>query len=143
VSATFLVDTILMADASGGRGRRRGNYSLAFKRELAAATLQPGVSVARLGREHGINANMLFKWRNQYRSGAFDEPQAKILPVVVDGGSEGKMPGKLELPAPSGPKKTASGRAFGSIEIHLNGASVRISGIGDEPTLRTVLASLR
>ncbi|WP_407667947.1 transposase [Paraburkholderia acidipaludis] len=30
---------------------------------MAAAACKPGVSVARLAHENGINANMLFTWR--------------------------------------------------------------------------------
>nr|WP_232093777.1 MULTISPECIES: transposase [Serratia] len=29
--------------------------------------MQPGVSTARLAREHGINDNLLFNWRNLYK----------------------------------------------------------------------------
>ncbi|WP_246247112.1 transposase, partial [Candidatus Methylobacter favarea] len=35
--------------------------------ELVEACLQPGISVARMALEHGINANLLRKWINQYR----------------------------------------------------------------------------
>jgi transposase-like protein len=39
----------------------------AEERRLAAAACDPAVSLARLALEHGINANLLFKWRRQYR----------------------------------------------------------------------------
>jgi len=44
----------------------RGHYRqhpLEFKRALVALSLQPGVSVARIAREHGVNANQVFSWR--------------------------------------------------------------------------------
>ncbi len=41
----------------------RLNYDVAFKKQLAVAACAPGISVARLALEHGINANMLHKWR--------------------------------------------------------------------------------
>jgi transposase len=43
--------------------RPRGKYcqhSLEFKRTLVELALQPGTSVARLAREHGVNANQVF-----------------------------------------------------------------------------------
>lgn len=45
-------------------GRRR--YDEKGKRALVEAALQPGVSVARLAQEHGINANLLRKWITKY-----------------------------------------------------------------------------
>src|SRR5258706_6505115 len=45
-------------------GRRR--YDETGKRALVEAALRPGVSVARLAQEHGINANLLRKWITKY-----------------------------------------------------------------------------
>ncbi|MBB5503123.1 transposase [Paraburkholderia sp. MM5384-R2] len=45
-------------------GRRR--YDENGKRALIEAALQPGMSVARLAQEHGINANLLRKWITKY-----------------------------------------------------------------------------
>jgi transposase len=45
-------------------GRRR--YDEKSKRALIEAALRPGVSVARLAQEHGINANLLRKWITKY-----------------------------------------------------------------------------
>ncbi|WP_028231495.1 transposase, partial [Paraburkholderia mimosarum] len=45
-------------------GRRR--YDEKSKRVLIEASLQPGVSVARLAQEHGVNANLLRKWITKY-----------------------------------------------------------------------------
>ncbi|CAN7631325.1 MULTISPECIES: transposase [unclassified Caballeronia] len=38
----------------------RPNYARELRDRLAAAACEPGVSVARLARENGINANMLY-----------------------------------------------------------------------------------
>lgn len=46
----------------GGRCR----YDAADKRALVEACLRPGVSVARLAQENGINANLLRKWIARY-----------------------------------------------------------------------------
>ncbi|WP_408241986.1 transposase [Paraburkholderia sediminicola] len=45
-------------------GRRR--YDEKGKRALVEAALRPGVSVARLAKEYGINANLLRKWITKY-----------------------------------------------------------------------------
>ncbi|WP_194727318.1 transposase [Noviherbaspirillum malthae] len=44
----------------------RCQYNAASKRTLVEACLRPGVSVARLAQENGINANLLRKWISRY-----------------------------------------------------------------------------
>ena len=39
------------------------------KRRIVAATLVPGASIARVAREHGVNANQVFQWRYEHRKG--------------------------------------------------------------------------
>ena len=70
-------------------GRRKGcpNYSPEFKQQLVAASCKPGISISKLALENGINANLLFKWRQQWRDGKLllpssDSPQ--LLPVTLD-----------------------------------------------------------
>ena len=43
-----------------GRGRR--TYSVEFKTQLVAACRIPGMSVASVAREHGINHKVLHRW---------------------------------------------------------------------------------
>lgn len=52
-----------------GTHKGRPNYPMDFKRRLAIAACAPNVSVSNLALEHEINANMVFKWRRQYRGG--------------------------------------------------------------------------
>ena len=51
----------------GHRIDGRCRYDPKAKRELVEACLQPGISVARIALEHGINANLLRKWINLHR----------------------------------------------------------------------------
>ena len=46
--------------------RRRREHSVEFKRELVARSLEPGVSVAAIAMDSGINANLLFGWRRRH-----------------------------------------------------------------------------
>ena len=48
--------------------RRRRAHSAEFKRELVARSLEPGVSVAAIAMDNGINANLLFGWRRRHLS---------------------------------------------------------------------------
>lgn len=51
----------------------RRKYSVEFKREAVSLTRQPGVSVAQVARDIGINANQLYRWRQQLEAHA-DKP---------------------------------------------------------------------
>jgi transposase len=78
------------------RDGRRRRFDPQAKRELVQACLQPGVSVARIALEHGLNANLLRKWISQYgpqagcevaRDGEVAAPA--FIPVVSIGCAEG------------------------------------------------------
>ncbi len=49
----------------------------------------PGVSVSTLALEHGLNVNMVFRWRRMLRAGQFGDPHVGdapvLFPVVVRG----------------------------------------------------------
>jgi transposase len=145
VPTKFLVGTTL---ATNGiiRVTRKGrpNYPIDFKRRLAALASEPGVSVAKLALEHGINANLLFKWRRHYRAGWFGAPRPahdaavgprvcetpKLLPVMTASPTVGQPL------APKGVKQPAA------LEIVIGGATVRVLGEASRDALRMVLDCL-
>ena len=114
-------------EESGQRQKRRPNYPLAFKRQLAEKACAENVSVAQLALEHGLNANMVFRWRRQLRAGQLDEG-AVLLPVAL-------APATSMLPVSKG--------GAGLIEIRVGETVVRIEGAPDTGTLGAVLRSLQ
>ncbi|WP_429346943.1 IS66-like element accessory protein TnpA [Paraburkholderia sp. Clong3] len=132
--------TILGSEEKPASGTRKGspNHSPEFRRRLAAAACEPGVSVSKLAREHGINANMLFKWRRRYRA-----EQAA--------GTTGLVPVMVVSDAPVAITPTSSveqemvkpTRTIGTIEVRIGRAVVKVDGVVDAETLRTVLKSVR
>lgn len=114
------------------------NHAIDFKRRLAGLACEPGISVAKLALEHGVNANLLFKWRRHYRAGKFGTPLPEhavielpeLLPVLTTAPALSRE----AAPAASGP--TAE------IEIVLNGATVRVRGEVRRSTLAMVLDCL-
>ena len=46
----------------------RCRYDPQVKQELVRRCLAPGVSVARMAMQHGVNANLLRKWITQWQS---------------------------------------------------------------------------
>jgi transposase len=125
-------------DTAIKQGTRKGrpNYSMDFKRGLAVAACAPDVSVSKLALAHSVNANMVFKWRRQYRAGLFGaDAGSAFLPVAVT-----PVPRRELSPAPA---KAAVPISAGSIEIEIAGAIVRVHGAVDAKVLRTVVQSLR
>lgn len=66
-----------------GRGRDgRCRYNPVAKQELVQSCLQPGVSIARKALDHGVNANLLRKWINQYQASARDNKADDSVPTL-------------------------------------------------------------
>lgn len=63
-----------------GNRRVRHQYSADFKRRVVAETHAAGTSVSVVARRHDINANLLFRWRDDPRY-AFQEQS--FLPVEI------------------------------------------------------------
>ncbi|EIP3425955.1 transposase [Salmonella enterica] len=59
----------IQKNVSPGRPKGCLNYPPEFKQRLIEASFQPGVSISRLALDNGINANLLFKWRQKWRQG--------------------------------------------------------------------------
>ncbi|AIO69798.1 IS66-like element accessory protein TnpA [Burkholderia oklahomensis] len=74
--------TVTELEAKPGNRKGRPNHDPEFRRPLAAAACEPGVSVAKLARENGINANMLFTWRRRYRA-QLQAESTSLIPVAV------------------------------------------------------------
>jgi transposase len=69
-------------------GNRKGrlNYNTAIKMHVARAPCEPGVSVSKLALTHQLNADMVFKWRREYRAGLLGDSTgqpAVLLQVKV------------------------------------------------------------
>jgi transposase len=127
------VDTILDTVAPARRTGRRPNFSLAFKRQVVEATLQPGASVSMIAREHDVNANLVFRWRHQYQEGAFGPlgQSATLLPVQV-----------IEASTDVSPTIQSQPVSHSEIVIELGKAKLRITGTPDPQILQLILQQL-
>ena len=72
--------------------RKRQRRSIAEKRRIVELAMQPGASVARVAREHGVNANMVHYWRNLYRQGRLGEKLSRQHPFAA---GEGERVGRI------------------------------------------------
>ena len=122
-------DSIRKASRKG-----RPNYPIDFKRQLAALACAPDVSVSKLAAKHGVNANMVFKWRRQYRAGYFGVsgmgpriPPVNLIPVLT----------------PTVSERQATARQSDSvIEVMIDDVTLRLHGGVDPTALGTVLDCL-
>lgn len=117
---------------AGVRPTQRGPYKhhpLAFKRAVVEASLRPGASVARVAREHGINANQLFFWRKLHREGILGDSSPTLLPVTIE---QRAVTASIDTTP-----------ATGTLTIEAGRMRLRIEGRPDAETLRLVLAELR
>ncbi len=124
-------------------GRRKGypNYPLEFKQRLVAASCEPGVSISKLALDNGINANLLFKWRQHWRQGKLQlssSPEATIpalLPVTLE--SEPESANQLSsTPAESEALPL-------SCEIMFRHGALRLNGAVSENLLAMLIRELK
>lgn len=106
-----------------GSARRR-NWSREEKARIVAESLDPDVSVSAVARRHGVNPNQLFTWRRQLRDEVECWRSASDMGVDED----------VEPPAAQSPM---------TIEVVLDGVTVRVANGADATTLRRVLTVLR
>jgi transposase len=128
--------TIESTSAESPETPKRRRYSIAEKRRIVEESFQPGSSVARVARAHGINANQVFSWRRLYQRGRLGgnvraAPAAELLPVTITD--------SLSAPIPT---PTASSLPAGTIQLQLPRGRLRIEGAVDPHCLRVVLECL-
>ena len=105
--------------------RRHRSWPDDLKREIVAASLEPGSSVSLVARRYDVNANQVFAWRKRYRSGPAEPTGLQLMPVTV---------------TPDRPIASAAARANEQIAIELvGGYRVRIGNGVKASALRLVL----
>jgi transposase len=114
-------------------GRKRRSFRREFKRRIVEETLAPGASVSGVALRHGLNNNMVFKWRRRYLHELVPahSKSVKLLPISV-----------VEQNAATTPA-TPSPQALSSIELDCAGVRIHLHGSVDAEALRTVLAVVR
>ena len=118
-------------------GRRKGcpNYSPEFKQQLVAASCEPGISISKLALENGNNANLLFKWRQQWREGKLLLPSSEspqLLPVTLDAAAV----------QPEPPTESPEALSI-SCEITFRHGTLRLNGTVSETLLTLLIQELK
>ena len=125
------------------RVERRRRWSVEQKREIAAESLEPGISPITVARRYGISSGLLYRWRRHLLEGSLGvtgQPVAKFARVEVMTMPAAPAPA---IPPVAPPAAASSGPMNGMIEIALpGGVSVRVDAQVDSGALRRVLAAL-
>ncbi len=82
--------------------------------------------------EHGVNPNLVFKWRRALHANEYDP--VDLLPVTVEAPAQ-----EMEPPTPA---SVVSAGPAGAIETSVGNTRVRIEGSPHEATLLLVLRML-
>ena len=125
-----------MSDVDTSEKRRNKRWPEALKREIVAATFEPGASVSVVARQYDVNANQVFSWRRRFCDAGEPPPAAParstLVPVTITAGPEG------DGAAPAVPD------ASDTIEIEVLGdCRIRVGSGFDGRALKRVLDVLR
>jgi len=84
-------------DGSDASRPRRRSWPEVEKQKIVAESFAPGASVAQIARRYGLNANMLFTWRRQFRPTLPASPDlAQLVPVSISPESS-STGGRMEI----------------------------------------------
>jgi len=116
-----------------GAGRRR-TWRDEDKARIVAEIATSGDSVCAVARRPGLSPQQLFGWRRQLReseAGRSGADGLQFVPAVVDA-----------VPQRRAPRCKAEARA-GTIEVEIDGVTVRVGRGADAKTLMAVLRALK
>jgi transposase len=117
---------------------RRRAHSAAFRADVVAESLVPGVRVQDVANRHGICPSLIYRWRRPAGADTAGDGVVRLFPVRIAESSGGT------LASPPSASRPAAGRRAGSIEIELAGdVRVRVDETVNVVALRRVLSVLR
>ena len=133
------VTTVHRLEVISGTGRRR-QFTEDFKARVVEETLVPGAVVSDVARQHGLTPQQVFTWRRQARQPlANTESKApQFVPAIVETA--------LPPAALRGRQRKRTGqasRSCGSIEVEIDGMTIRIGRGAEAKTVAAVLRALK
>jgi len=123
-----------------GAGRRR-SFSDEDKARIVAEIVTSGDSVSGVARRHGLSPQQLFGWRRQMREsqvGLSEADGLQFVPAVVDVASLAS-PVRRQRKAPQCKAEPGAG----TIEVEIDGVTVRVGRGADVKTVKAVLHALK
>lgn len=127
-----------------GRGRRRA-WSAEEKAAIVAESLGGVESVCSVARRHGLTPQQLFTWRRDLRKQALarEAPAEKLfVPAVVEPSPPPAAEEQVR-PLRRQPRRRASTKHAGVIQIAIDGVTVSVGPGAEVETLTAVLRALK
>ena len=121
-----------------GTGRRR-RFPADYKARIVEETLSPGAIISDVARRHGLTPQQLFTWRRQARQPVVgtESKAPQFVPAVVETALPARAVRRQR-------KRTRQAdRTSGSIEVEIEGVTVRIGRGADAKTVAAVLRTLK
>ena len=134
---TAITEPVRRLEVFTGAWRRR-TWRDEDKARIVAEIATSGDSVSAIARRHGLSPQQLFGWRRQLReseAGRSEDDGLQFVPAVVDAGSSPVEQRKA-------PDSKAEARA-GTIEVEIDGVTVRVGRGADAKTLMAVPRALK
>ena len=114
------------------RRKPHRRHSIEFKRSVVEQTLQQGVRISHIAREHNLCPSLIHDWRKRYQDGLFSKGRKqKLLPVTL-----------IKSIAPNAPEQEEALPCAGFILLNTGQISLRIEGRADPGTLKLILSQL-
>ena len=123
-----------------GTGRRR-RFSEDDKARIIEETLVPSAVISEVARRHGLTPQQLFTWRRQARRhplAATPDSAAAFVPAIVDTSASEQPDGRRK---PS--RRRRPTHVSGTIEVEIDGVTVRVGRGADSKTVAAVLRALK
>jgi transposase len=122
-----------------GTGRRR-RFTADFKARVVEETLVRGAIVSEVARRHGLTPQQVFTWRRQARQplGNTESKAPQFVPAIV----ETALPPAF-LRGRQRKRTGQASRSSGSIEVEIDGMTIRIGRGADAKTVAAVLRALK
>lgn len=81
----------------------RRRHATAFKDQVLGECRQPGVSVASVALKHGINQNLIYRWRRASHDDFLRLPAPLNAMTIEAPTADPQDTVRIDLPSPSGP----------------------------------------
>jgi hypothetical protein len=115
-------------DRDARRERRCQQWSEEEKTRIVAETFARGADIFNVARRNGVNGELLLKWRRA--TPQLPAASAAFIPITLASteACESDVPASF---------------SYGSIEVDVAGACIRVQGVVSKAVLKTVLTALR
>ena len=137
---TLKPEAVRRLEVITGTGRRR-RFSKDDKAGIIEETLAPGAVVSEVARRHGLTPQQLLSWRRQARlpaAASADTAAPLFVPAVV----EAPLP-KRAVRRRGRNRTRQAGRTSGTIEVEIDGVTVRVGRGANAKTVAAVLHALK